>query len=247
MKAILVDDEPDCVAVLSLLLAKHCPQVTVCDTCTTAAEAIKSVRRHAPDILFLDIEMPVMNGFQLLDELGALRFNLIFTTAYDKFAVRAFRYSALDYLLKPIDPVELKTAVEKSAEKYRIEKLQIDLLREQLFQTGPKIQNKIALPYKNGYTIVETDTILYCESDGSYTRFYFANGEMYLITKALGEVEDTLAGSDFYRIHKQYFVNLRHIARYVRGDGGYIVMPDGKSLPIARSRKDEFGELFRHL
>lgn len=246
MKAIILDDEPDCVAVVKTLLERHCPQIRIAATCTDSTEGLRMLQADPPNLLFLDIEMPKMNGFQLLDQLADIPFHLIFTTAYDMFAVKAFKYAALDYLLKPIDPVELKSAVTRAEEKNRTDRRQIELLRQQLQQSGSKFQNKIALPYQHGYTIVETSAILYCESDSCYSRVFLESGEMYLITKTLGDVEDTLSGGDFFRIHKQFLINLRHVMRYVRGDGGYVVMPDGKNLSIARSRKEEFGDIFRH-
>ena len=155
MKAIIIDDEPDAVEALHLNLLMHCPQVAVISKCTKSPEGLIAIRTLQPDLVFLDIEMPVMNGFQILEALDEIRFNLIFTTAYDQYAVRAFRYSALDFLLKPVDPDELKAAVEKASGKLRTEKMQIDLLRKQLYEPGSKFQNRIALPYQQGYTIVD--------------------------------------------------------------------------------------------
>jgi two-component system, LytTR family, response regulator len=244
MKAIIIDDEPDAVESLHLSLMTQCPNVLILGKYTDSIKGLEAIRQHAPDVVFLDIEMPRMNGFQLLEELGDIHFSLIFTTAYDRFAVKAFRFSAIDYLLKPIDPVDLKMAVEKAAEKMRIEKAQIELLRKQFHAPDNRRFEKIALPSAHGYTFVELADVLYCESDNSYTRFYLANGEIYLITKTLGDVEETLAGGDFFRIHKQFLINLKRISRFVKSDGGAIFMPNGVSIPISRSRKEEFQELF---
>lgn len=247
MNAIIIDDEPDCVSVMNTLLIRHCPEVQVTGMYTDAAMSVARVQADPPDILFLDIEMPRMNGFQLLDQLKDLPFFLIFTTAYNEFAVKAFKYSALDYLLKPIDPLELVQAVKKVETKIQLDRSQLELLQKQLHQTGPRFQNQIALPHQNGYTIVETRTILYCQSDSCYTRFFLENGEVYLITKSLGDVEDTLSNDDFYRIHKQYLINLRHVTRYGRGEGGFVIMRDGKNLAIARSRREIFKKIFLHI
>jgi two-component system, LytTR family, response regulator len=244
MKAIIIDDEPDAVESLHFSLMDHCPHVAILGKYTDAIKGLDALRTLAPDIVFLDIEMPRLNGFQLLEELGEIRFSLIFTTAYDRFAVKAFRFSAVDYLLKPIDPDDLKRAVEKAAEKARIEQVQLEMLRRQLHTTDSRRFEKIALPSAQGYTFVELSDVLYCESDNSYTRFYLANGEIYLITKTLGDVEETLKGGDFFRIHKQFLINLKKISRYVRSDGGAIYMPNGVNIPISRSRKEEFQELF---
>lgn len=246
MKAIIIDDEIDAVEALHLTLLDVCPEVAVAGKYTDPVKGLAALRAQAPDILFLDIEMPVLNGFQLLEELTEIPFALVFTTAYDRFAVKAFRFSAIDYLLKPISPDELRRAVDKIAEKQRVDKVQLDFLRRQMYApSDTRHFDKIALPYTHGYTFVELSDVLYCESDSSYTKFFLASGEMYLITKTLGDVEEMLAGGDFFRIHKQFLVNLKHIRNYIRGDGGYVVMPNKVSIPISRIKKDEFTERFR--
>lgn len=246
MKAIIIDDEIDAVEALHLTLLDVCPEVAVAGKYTDPVKGLAALRSQAPDILFLDIEMPVLNGFQLLEELTEMPFALVFTTAYDRFAVKAFRFSAIDYLLKPINPEELRRAVDKIAEKQRIDKVQLDFLRRQMYApSDARHFDKIALPYTHGYTFVELSDVLYCESDSSYTKFFLASGEMYLITKTLGDVEEMLAGGDFFRIHKQFLVNLKHIRNYIRGDGGYVVMPNKVNIPISRIKKDEFTERFR--
>ncbi|MCC7506212.1 MAG: response regulator [Saprospiraceae bacterium] len=244
MKALLIDDEPDALEALHLSLLETCPEVAVAGKFADPVKGLAAIRNLKPDLVFLDIEMPVMNGFQLLEELGELPFSLIFSTAYDRFAVKAFRYSAIDYLLKPVNPEELRKAVDKVVEKHRVEKAQIDLLRQQLYHPDTRRFDKIALPYAHGYTFVELADLMYCESDSSYTKFYLSTGEMYLITKTLGDVEDMLQGGDFFRIHKQYLVNMRHIRNYIRGDGGYVVMPNKVNIPVSRIKKDEFTERF---
>lgn len=246
MKAILIDDELDAVEALHLTLLDVCPEVAVAGKYTDPEKGLAAIRTQKPDILFLDIEMPVLNGFQLLEELGDLSFALVFTTAYDRFAVKAFRFSAIDYLLKPVNPEELRRAVDKIAEKQRIERAQLDLLRQQLYAPADARRfDKIALPYTHGYTFVELADVMYCESDSSYTKFFLTSGEMYLITKTLGDVESMLTGSDFFRIHKQFLVNMHHIRNYVRGDGGYVVMPNKVNIPVSRVKKDAFTEQFR--
>jgi two-component system, LytTR family, response regulator len=245
MKSIIIDDEPDAIEALHLTLMETCPEVAVAGKYTDSRKGLEAIRRLKPDLVFLDIEMPVMNGFQLLEELGDISFALIFSTAYDRFAVKAFRFSALDYLLKPVNPDELRKAVDKVAEKHRVEKAQIELLRQQLYHPSARSFDKIALPYAHGYTFVELNDVMYCESDSSYTKFFLNTGEMYLITKTLGDVEDMLSGSDFFRIHKQFLVNMRHIRNYIRGDGGYVVMPNKTNIPVSRIKKDEFTELFK--
>jgi two-component system, LytTR family, response regulator len=245
MKSIIIDDEPDAVEALHLTLMEVCPEVAVCGKYTDSVKGLAAMRAQKPDLLFIDIEMPVMNGFQLLEELGDLSFSLIFTTAYDRFAVKAFRFSALDYLLKPVSPEELRIAVDKAMEKQRIEQTQIEMLRQQLYPANARRFDKIALPYAHGYTFVELAEVMYCESDSSYTKFHLISGEIYLITKTLGDVESMLTDGDFFRIHKQFLINMHHIRSYIRGDGGYVVMPNKVNIPVSRIKKDEFTEQFK--
>jgi two-component system, LytTR family, response regulator len=245
MKAILIDDEPDAIEALHLCLMETCPEVAVVGKFNDPEKGLSAIRALRPDLLFLDVEMPVMDGFQLLEALGDVAVSVVFTTAYDHFAVRAFRVSAVDYLLKPVDTQELRRAVDKAHEKRRIEKEQINVLRQQLSPPSMRTSERVALPSASGYTFVELGDVMYCESDSSYTKFYVVSGEMYLITKTLGDVEWMLSGGDFFRIHKQFLVNMRHVKTYIRGDGGYVVMPNKVQIPVSRVKKDEFTELFR--
>jgi two-component system, LytTR family, response regulator len=247
MKAILLDDEPDSTHVLSRLLERHCPDVEVLANCNESEKGLSLIQQHRPDLVFLDIEMPRLNGFQVLEALGDQRFMLIFTTAYDQYAVRAFKYSALDYLLKPIDPQDLVKAVGKARERRETDRQQLEILRQQLQPSQRRLQGKIALPNQHGFTFVEVQGIIYVESDGSYSKIFLQNGEVYLVTKAIGEVEEVLDTETFYRAHRQYIINLNFIKEFVRGDGGYVVMKDGKTVSIARNRKEEFQQLFARL
>jgi two-component system, LytTR family, response regulator len=247
MKAIIIDDERHCVNVLAKLITDYCPQVQIVGKTTDSTEGVSLVREHNPDILFLDIEMPVLNGFQVLDEISELHFSLIFTTAYDSFAVKAFKYSALDYLLKPIDVKELINAVHKTVEKQAIDNRQLELLRKQLYAPQRSMSDKIALPYQHGYTFIEIDTIVHCEADNNYTKIHLANNEVHLITKTLGDVEEILEGHSFFRPHRQFLLNLHHIKRITKNEGTYAVMQNEANIPIARNKKDEFILLFTKL
>lgn len=243
IKAIIVDDEPDCVKLLSLQLKMSCPQVTVVGECTSGEAAIKAIIQEEPSLVFLDIEMPRMNGFQLLEALGDISFSIIFVTAYDRFALKAFRFSALDYLLKPVDTKELQVAVQKAERFQRTDKRQLEILKQHLSQT-PATPDKIALPYQNGVTFVDLNTILYCEADNNYSRFTLDKGEQHVVSKTLREVQEVMEGKHFLRVHRQYLVNLNHIKKFVRGEGNYLVMSDNKSIPVSRSHKDQLIERF---
>ena len=247
MKALIIDDERHCVNVLAKLLTDYCPQVQIVGKTTVATEGVTLAHQFKPDILFLDIEMPVLNGFQVLDEIGEIPFSLIFTTAYDSFAVKAIKYSALDYLLKPIDVKELIGAVHKVSEKQAIDNRQLDLLRKQLYSPQRNMSDKIALPYHHGYTFIEIDAIVVCEADNNYTKIYLHNKEVHLITKTLGDVENILEGHTFFRTHRHYLINFNHIKRFIKNEGLYVVMQNDMNVPIARNKKDEFALLFMKL
>ena len=248
LSTLIIDDEPDCVAVVQMLLKQHCPHVEIVGATTKSTEGVALIRSLKPDVVFLDIEMPVLNGFQVLDEIGIVNFQLIFTTAYDRYAVQAFKYSAIDYLLKPIDSQDLIPAIAKAEHKHEIDIRQLELLRHQLYSPNASVGDKIALPYAHGYIIVEVAQIVYCEADGGYTKVFLSSGEVHLITRSLGEVEETMeSNGSFFRIHRQYFINLKHIKRIVKSDGGSVTMNGNVEIPIARNRRDDFVKLFTRL
>lgn len=242
LKAILIDDEPDCVRLLAHELATHCPQVQVVGQTSSSEEGLRLAQIHQPDLLFLDIEMPRMNGFQLLERLGSVPCHLVFVTAYNEFAVKAFRFSALDYLLKPIDSAELREAVRKAEQRRPTDGRQVESLRTQL-QTQ-QLADKIAVPYQNGVMFLPVAEVVYCEADSNYTRVVATQGRQYLLTRTLREVQDVLETRNFLRVHRQYLVNLDHLQRYVRGEGTYLVMTDGASIPVARNQKDRLVQRF---
>lgn len=243
LKAIIIDDEPDCVKLLALQIKMYCPQVNVVAECTASETGLVKIKELQPDIVFLDIEMPVMNGFQLLEALEQISFSLVFVTAYDQFAVKAFRFNALDYLLKPIDGKDLKVAVQKALQQ-RPDPQQLQSLKQQL-RTGEKYQpDKIALPYQNGVSFTHIKNILYCEADNNYTRFFIEGGQQCMVSKTLGDMQEVLEERNFLRVHRQYLVNLDHIKKYVRGDGNYLVMSNDENIPVARNKKEKLVEKF---
>ncbi|CAN5670588.1 LytTR family DNA-binding domain-containing protein [soil metagenome] len=249
MKALIIDDEPDNVRLLALQLARHCPQVDIIGQFTDSIEGLKAIQQLHPALVFLDIEMPMMNGFQLLEKVGEIMFHIVFVTAYDQYAVRAFRFSALDYLLKPIDTVDLIATVRRAENTTRINPQQLELMR-QYYPTAPgggltrSSPSRIALPHASGMVFVDTKQIIYCEADSNYTRFYLENGEQYMVSKTLGDVQDVLETRDFVRVHRQYMVNLDHIQKLVKGEGTYLLLTNGASIPVARQQKDRLMERF---
>ena len=244
--AIIIDDEPNAVVVLQKLLEKHCPNVQVIAATTSSIMGLKKIKELHPSIVFLDIEMPQMNGFQLLTELDDISFHLIFTTAYDQFAVKAFKFNALDYLLKPIDPTELQQAIKKTDDKPVFLPQQLQHLAELLeHRETENIPVRIALPHAKGYKFISVTDILYCESESNYTLLYLANEPNFTVCKTLGEIEEILPSSMFLRVHRSYLVNTKKIKEMIKSDGGFLVMENNAEIPVSRNKKDEVGELLK--
>lgn len=244
IKAIIVDDEKSASEMLEWLLSTYCPEVSIAAICHSAQAGIEAIQTHNPDVVFLDIEMPGMNGFDMLEKIENIAFSIIFTTAYDQFALRAFRYAALDYLLKPIDPDDLKKAVARlKTENHTLGREQLNLLLETL-NPAKKQVDRIALSVGDALIFVKTADICYCAAESNYTRVVMADGKKVMVAKTLKELDDTLAGDDFIRVHNSYLVNINHIKKYVKGDGGYIVMPDDTQITISRSKRNDFFQLF---
>lgn len=247
MKAIIIDDELSGREVLKKLVQLNCPEVAVVNTLNSIETGLHSIREDKPDLVFLDIQMPNASGFDLLNQLDKIDFEIIFVTAHDSFAVRAFKYAAVDYLLKPIKVTELIDAVNRAAERIRNNQNQ-DNVRFMLEKVSPVkkvfLNNKILLPTLGGYNIIEVSEITYCKSESNYTRFHFTDGKNLVVSKTLKEFESILLENNFFRIHRSYIINLNCIAKYNKGKGGEVVMKDGAVLEVSREKKDEFLKLF---
>jgi two-component system LytT family response regulator len=237
IKAIIVDDEPYCAEALEILLSRYCPNVNVLSICNSGVAALKKINEQKPDLLFLDIEMPQMNGFELLQKIPEPCFKLIFTTSYDQYAIKAIRYSALDYLLKPIDREELQAAVQKANESspYQLTQ-QLEMLLQKIHSPAPI--NKVAMPTMEGLQMVSVDTIISCESDSNYTILYLKNKQKLIVSRTLKDIEEVLEDYAFARIHHSYLVNINEINKYVKGEGGYVIMSDGSNVDVSRSKKE---------
>jgi two-component system LytT family response regulator len=195
--------------------------------------------------VFLDIEMPHMNGFDMLEQIGKLSFDVVFCTAYDQFAIKAFRYSALNYLLKPVDPDDLKETVRRiEAKKSVPTREQIELLLQNVKSANRTTIPRIALTTNDGMIFVSTDEIIYCEAESNYTSIVLQGGKKIMVSKVLKDIDEALSGPDFFRVHNSYLINLNHIKKFVRGEGGYVVMDNDATISISRSRRQEFMELF---
>jgi two-component system LytT family response regulator len=238
INAVIVDDELYASQALVTLLGRHCPEVTVLAVCNNAKEAVKLIRELTPALVFLDIEMPHINGFELLELLAPVSFQVVFTTSYDQYAIKAIRFSALDYLLKPVDPGELKAAVKKVAERLTPSlPLQLDILLAKL-QQPQSIVNRIALPTMEGLQVIPVDTILYCTASSNYTTLTLKDKQKLLVSRTLKEIEDMLEDYPFLRVHHSCLVNLNEVKKYTRGEGGSLSMSDGSVVDVSRSRKE---------
>jgi len=234
---IIIDDEPYCCEMLSLLLQKHCPEVNVVGTCLTGMQAINEIQKKKPQLVFLDIEMPDMNGFDVLKKLYEINFQIIFATSYDQYAIKAIKFSALDYLLKPIDEEELKLAVKRTIQNLLPSvSQQLEILLQKI---RPSLVNsKIALPTTEGLQMVPIDTIISCSSDSNYTIFFLKGKQKIVVSRTLKEIEELLDEYSFIRVHHSYLVNLDEVKKYIRGEGGYLLMSDGSSIDVSRSKKE---------
>jgi two-component system LytT family response regulator len=237
-KAIIIDDEPYCCEILAAMLESDCPDVEVINICTNGRDALSAIKRHPPDVVFLDVEMPRMNGFEMLEQLSSIKFHLIFTTSYDQYALKAIRFSAVDYLLKPIDREELKKAVQKVNDRIQAPvPQQLEILLEKIRYPAKPI-NKIALPTMEGLQMVPVDDIISCESDDNYTSIQLKNSKKMLVTRTLKDMEEILEQHSFVRVHRFYIINLNEIEKYIKGEGGYLVMSDGNTIDVARNKKE---------
>lgn len=245
IKTVIVDDEPGSIEALKWELQAYENEVEVLATFQSSLEALEKIPGLAPDLVFLDIEMPVLNGFDLLKRLGKSSFDVIFTTAYDQFAIKAFKVNAVDYLLKPIDEDELRKAIGRVQQR-RAEpatQQQLEQLFEYLQKHSPDFPT-VALPTLEGLEFVEVDDILHCESSSNYTYIYLTTGEKILVSKTLKELETLLTGHHFCRVHHSHMVNLKHVRRYIRGKGGELVLKDGTVVPVSRAKKEDLLKLF---
>jgi two-component system LytT family response regulator len=236
--AIIIDDEWKGRMALSQKLNDYCSDVRLIGEAENGEEGIKLIERLKPDIVFLDIEMPRMDGFDMLLRVPQKNFDLIFTTAYDQYAIKAIKYAAFDYLLKPIDIEELKIAVSKSNAQNRNTEKKLEVLDQNL--RGKALLNKIAIPSIDGLLFFNITDIVHLEASNNYTSIYFINHPKLLASKTLKDFEDLLPADIFFRSHHSHLVNLNYIKKYIKGDGGQIELQDGTYVDVARRKKDEF-------
>jgi two-component system, LytTR family, response regulator len=243
ISAIIVDDEQKGRESLKMLINEYSPQVEILALCSNVADAYTNIVKLNPDLVFLDIQMKEETGFDLLKKFDKVNFEVIITTAHSNYAITAIKYSAIDYLLKPIDIAELKESVNRVVEK----KSAPDLLQ----RLGNLIENvkvssvedyKLAIPSSDGLMFIKATEIIYCEAEGNYTNFFLRNGKKNIVSKTLKEYENILNNHQFFRVHHSYLVNLKEIVKYTRGDGGFVTMSNGVNLDVSKRKKESFLE-----
>ena len=241
IQTIIIDDEKRGRNILLKLLQQHCPNVHVVAQAESSMQAKELVALHKPDLVFLDVEMPKQSGFDFLQSLKEKKFAVIFITAHNHYAVRAFKFSALDFLLKPIDVDDLKSAVQKAEEKIRTSKPneQLDVLKHHLKNLHNPF-DKICIPTHDGISFAPIHDIVRMEADVNYTNVFLASGEKCISSKSLKEFDELLAELNFFRVHKSHLINLIHIKSYIKGDGGTVVLADNSRVEVSRRHKDEF-------
>ncbi|MEM6804913.1 MAG: LytTR family DNA-binding domain-containing protein [Bacteroidota bacterium] len=244
IRAILVDDEAPNLENLRILLKKHCPQVEILGTAMNKATALEAISLHQPNVLFLDVEMPGHNGFEILEAIGTERnFEVIFVTAFHQYAIDAIRFSALDYLLKPLRVEELIKAVEKLSQK-REEAQRKEQMENMIANLKRNHQDKkIAITSADRIDFIKLAEILYCQSDNNYTIFHLKNGRKLMASQTLKTYERLLRDFDFFRVHQSYLINTKYINSILRKEGGHVLMQNGDSLPISRMKKDALMEI----
>ncbi len=243
IKAIIVDDELGARESLSKMIEKNCKQLEVVAKADSMLAAYDAITKHHPDIVFLDIEMPNGNAFDLLEKFKEIDFNIIFTTAYDHYAIKAIKFSAVDYILKPIDPEELIEAVKRFQEKHGQKNILDKQFKTLLSNVRPENKlKKVGIPDGEGLIFINLADIVRCDSDGNYTFFILTSGKKIIASRTLGEYEQMFTDDNFFRIHRSHLINLQHVKKYIKGEGGYVIMSDDSQVEVSRRNKNEFLE-----
>jgi two-component system LytT family response regulator len=248
MRAILIDDEISNLENLRALLEKHCPQVIIMTTAQNVVDGVDAIKEYSPQLVFLDIQMGVQTGFDVLKLLPTRNFEVIFVTAYDQYGIQAVKFAALDYLLKPIDIEELINAVTKAEQKIatQIQTSQLDFLLQQLRKPEPNL-SKIALQMQSQIRYVTLSEIIRCEADNTYTHFFLSGGEKILVSKSLKEYADLLRPSGFLRTHQSHLVNPKYVKSWLKEDGGVLLLISGEKIPISKPNKDTVKQALQQL
>ncbi|MEO9483929.1 MAG: LytTR family DNA-binding domain-containing protein [Ekhidna sp.] len=244
-RALIVEDEKKARNLLGKLISSECPDLEIIDEAESVQEAIEKIKASKPDIIFLDIQLGEERSFSILKEINHAEHKIIFVTAFEQYAVDAFRFSAVDYILKPVDPDLLVGAVERATQQLEDEDLKsnLDVLVHNLSEDDRK-HKKLVLSTMDMVHLVELNEIIWCQSEGNYTNFGLINGNTLLISKTLKEYDAQLSGYGFMRVHKSYLVNLDHLSAFHKKEGGFLIMSDGAKIPVAVRKKEEFMKVF---
>ena len=240
MRAIIIDDEPSGRKAVRSFITKYTPHIEIIEEADNVKNGLFSILTHNPDVVFLDIRMPDGTGFDLLEKLPKIEFNLIFVTAYEQHAIKAFKYSAVDYLLKPLNPDDFIAAVSRLETNNKLDEIEQKV--ELLIKNNDKVET-IALPTTTGLKMIALSDIVRCESDNNYTYFHLVGAKKVLVSKTLKEYDAILSEEGFYRTHKTHLVNLKYIKDYVKGEGGYVVLSNGDHVDVSRRKKEGLIEL----
>lgn len=249
INAVIIDDEKNNIDNLKGLLLKHCHQVKVVAEAMNADDSVNIISQYQPELIFLDIQMPGKNGFEMLQSLPNREFEIIFVTAFDQYGIQAIKFSAIDYLLKPVNIEELKTAVGKVAEKKKKENenLRLENLLQFLQNQQQKTQHRLALATAKETRFVNTDEIIRCESSNTYTSFYLTGGQKIVVSKPIFEYEELLKDYGFIRCHQSHLINKSKVKSWIKEDGGYLLLDDGSQIPISRNKKESVTEALMFL
>ena len=245
IRTVVIEDEEHSRKMLMEMLQENCRAISEVASADSVKTGLTAIAEQKPELVFLDIELQSETSFEILEKLPEINFELVFTTAFDHYALKAIKFCAIDYLLKPIDLNELRIAVAKAEKRLNREYLNknLEVLVNNL-KSGSQNNHRIALSTLEGLLFVNVRDIIYCESSGPYTKFIFKHGDKIVTSKHLKEYEDLLGGYDFFRIHKSYLVNLQEIKKYIRGDGGHLIMSDGATLSVSKQRKESFLRIY---
>ena len=252
MRAIIVDDEPDGIRTLKKLLELNCPEVEIIATCSDSISARQKLQSIHPDLVFLDIQMPGKSGFDMLSELSERDFEVIFVTAYNQYILQALQFSAVDYLMKPVDEDKLVEAIQRVKKRLKKDKSaeNTETLLHNIDKATSPMDMRLCLPTLKGFSILKLEEIVYCEAERSYTIFHLVNNKRITISKPLFVYDGLLEGTSFFRVHKSFLINLLHAKEYIRGDGGVVIMSNGAEIEVSRRKKDQFlakvKESFKH-
>jgi two-component system LytT family response regulator len=244
LRTIIIDDEAPVRESLREMLKEYCLEVKVIAEAGSVKSGVEAILTHHPDLILLDIKMADGTGFDLLEQIEPVECKIIFVTAYNEYAIKAFKFSALDYLLKPVDSDELKTAVDKAGQQIATElRTQLDTLVKNM-DTEDQYKKKIILKTSENIHLLRINEISCCESDGKYTMIYLSNGNQIMVSTTLKYYQDLLREFGFFRVHKSYLINLEHVQRFEKAEGGFIILSNDQKVPVASRKREELLELF---